>query len=57
MKNIKAFFNQYSGDGKKIEGDKIEKFFTDLKVDMEDSVTLLISYYMGATEQGMYTLE
>ena len=49
-KQIEAFFNKYSSNGATIEGEEIEKLFKDLSVDMEDAVTLLISYYMGAKE-------
>ena len=33
------------------------QFFKDLKVDLEDPVTLLISYTMSAKQQGEYTYE
>ena len=48
---------EYGPDGKKIEGDGVEKLFHDLQVDMEDPVTLLISFYMNAKEQGEYKLD
>ena len=32
-------------------------FFSDLKVDLEDPVTLLISFKMGATQQGEYSYD
>ena len=37
--------------------DGITAFFADLKVDLEDPVTLLISYKMGADQQGKYTFD
>lgn len=46
-KNIQELFNQYSSDkGKTMDMDSIISFFTELKVDLEDPVTLLISYKM-----------
>ena len=49
-KNVQTLFGKYSTDGKKIEGESIEKLFTDLSVPMEDPVTLLISFYMNAQQ-------
>ena len=37
--------------------DAIIAFFTDLKVDLEDPSTLLVSYKMGAEKQGEYTYQ
>lgn len=47
---IKNLFRSYVPAGDKMEGDAIEKFFTDLKINVEDPVTLLISYKMKATQ-------
>lgn len=56
--NVKKLFGKYTQPKvDKIEGEGIEKFYTDLKVDMEDPVTLLVSYLMGAKSQGVYTYE
>ena len=40
-----------------MDSDGITSFFTDMKVDLEHPVTLLISYLMGAKQQGEYTFE
>lgn len=48
-------FASYSGDGKAIEGEYLEKLFTDLKLDMEDPVTVAICYCMSAKEGGRFT--
>lgn len=41
-----------------MDGDGIERFYTDLKVDMaNDPVTLVISYKMKAEAQGEYTYQ
>jgi len=55
--NVKSFFGKYSSDGKKIEGEEIEALLKDLGVEMEDPVTLTLSYHMEAKAQGVYTFE
>ena len=57
-KSIAELFNKYSSDGgKTMDSDAIMGFYNDLKVDLEDPVTLLISYKMGAEKQGEYTFQ
>ena len=50
--NIKTLFKSYAGKGANIENEGIMKFYDDLKVDVEDPLTLLISMKMEATIQG-----
>lgn len=40
-----------------MDGESIEKFFKDIHINIEDAVTLFISYAMGAQEQGVYTYD
>ena len=56
-KNVKSMFNGYSREGKTMGGEAIEKWYQDLNVNVEDPLTLLISFKMGATEQGVYTYD
>ena len=57
-KNIQAFFNQFKEDNVPIIEDKIGDFFEAIGVsDLEDPITLLISYRMGAKSQGKFTYQ
>ena len=50
--NIKPLFSKYSTSSGVIDGEGIEKFFEDIKVDMMDPVTLVIMHSMGVQESG-----
>ena len=54
---IKQMFQTYAGNSTKMDQDGIVRFFADIKVDLEDPITLLISYRMKAQQQGEYTYE
>ena len=54
---IRQLFSCYSHDGKRMNQEGIVKFFEDIKVDLEDPVTLLVSFRMNAQQQGEYTYE
>lgn len=47
--NCKALFANYAqGNGSKIDGDGMEQFFADIKVDLTDIVTVAVSKLMEA---------
>lgn len=48
--NIKSLFSKYATSSGIIDGEGIEKFFEDMKVDMMDPVTLVIMHSMGVQE-------
>lgn len=50
--NMKALFQRYASSNGVIDGEGIEKFFEEIKVDMMDVVTLVIMNSMGVKEAG-----
>lgn len=56
-KTLEKTFAKYKDAGSgKIEVEGIMKFYSELGVDAQaDTITLLISYYMGAQTMGEYT--
>ena len=50
--NMKTLFSKYSTSSGIIDGEGVEKFFEDIKVDMMDPVTLVIMHSMGVQESG-----
>lgn len=55
--NIKTLFGKYTTSSGIIDGEGIEKFFEDIKVDMMDPVTLVIMHSMGVQESGKLELK
>ena len=55
-KNIKAYFDKYCDSNGNIE-EKMGDFFQAIKVDLEDPITLMINYKMGAKTQGKLTYD
>jgi hypothetical protein len=56
-KGLKDMFKKYAGGGEDIEDEGMEAFFSDLGIDSQDPVTLVISFYMDAKEMGIYKEE
>ena len=50
--SVKALFAKYKSASDIIDGEGVEKFFSDIEVDMMDVVTLVIMHAMGAQEPG-----
>jgi hypothetical protein len=50
--NVRNLFSKYSTSSQLIDGEGVEKFFEDIKVDMMDPVTLVIMHAMGVQEAG-----